>query len=104
MTSYTWVILELDEYEEMKISLKKDKSQDKEGWKKPSRFLSVLIDKVAEKHDMHTSIVANYIRTKLSFEIVRSQVLCIRGSRTLRKAVVDVGDVEVVQHVAGIRE
>ena len=69
-----------------------------------SRFLSVLIDKVAEKHDMHTSIVANYIRTKLSFEIVRSQVLCIRGSRTLRKAVVDVGDVEVVQHVAGIRE
>ena len=69
-----------------------------------SRFLSVLIEKVAEKHDMHTSIVANYIRTKLSFEIVRSQVLCIRGSRTLRKSVVDIADVELVQHVAGIRE
>ena len=69
-----------------------------------SKFLSVLIDKVAEKHDMHTSIVANYIRTKLSFEIVRSQVLCIRGSRTLRRSVVDVGDVELVQHVARIRE
>ena len=68
------------------------------------RFISALIDKVAEKHDVHTSIVANYIRTKLSFEIVKSQVLCIRGSRTLRKSVVDVADVELVQHVAGIRE
>ena len=62
------------------------------------------INKVAEKHDMHMSVVANYIRTKLSFEIVRSQVLCIRGSRSLRRPNIDVSEVEVVQHVAGIRE
>ena len=69
-----------------------------------SRFISLLIEKVAEKHDMHTSLVANYIRTKLSFEIVRSQVLCVRGSRTLKKSCLDIGEVEVVQHVAGIRQ
>ena len=69
-----------------------------------NKFLSVLINKVAEKHDMHMSIVANYIRTKLSFEIVRSQVLCVRGSRSLRRPNIDVSEVEVVQHVAGIRE
>jgi hypothetical protein len=68
------------------------------------RFLKTLIAKVAEKQDMHSSIVANYIRTKLSFEIVKSQVLCIRGSRKMKKPFVDVGEVEVVQHVAGIRE
>ena len=69
-----------------------------------SRFISLLIEKVAEKRDMHTSLVANYIRTKLSFEIVRSQVLCVRGSRTLKKSCLDIGEVEVVQHVAGIRQ
>ena len=37
-----------------------------------NKFLSVLINKVAEKHDMHMSILANYIRTMFSFEIVRS--------------------------------
>ena len=71
---------------------------------KTSRFLAVLIDKVADKHDMEKSIAANHIRTKLSFEIIKSQVLCIRGSRSLRKSFVDVAEVEVVQHVAGIRE
>ena len=69
-----------------------------------SRFIFLLIEKVAEKRDMHTSLVANYIRTKLSFEIVRSQVLCVRGSRTLKKSCLDIGEVEVVQHVAGIRQ
>ena len=69
-----------------------------------NRLLTTLIAKVAEKQDMHSSIVANYIRTKLSFEIVKSQVLCIRGSRKMKKPFVDVGEVEVVQHVAGIRE
>ena len=69
-----------------------------------SRFLATLIDKVADKHNMEKSIVANYIRTKLSFEIIRSQVLCIRGSRTLKKSVLEIADVEVVQHLAGIRE
>ena len=67
-------------------------------------FISTLINKVAEKQSMPTSIVANYIRTKLSFELVNSQVLCIRGSRKLKKSFVDLGEVEVVQHVAGIRE
>ena len=65
------------------------------------------IDKVAlldSRPDMHTSIMANYIRTKLSFEIVKSQLLCIRGLWRMRKPYVDVGEVEVVQHVAGFRE
>ena len=38
-----------------------------------SKFVSKLIEKIADKHDIPNSIVANYVRTKLSFELVRSQ-------------------------------
>ena len=69
-----------------------------------SRFLGTLIEKIAEKNNMQTSIVANYVRTKLSFEIIRSQVLCIRGSRSLRKSNVELSEVEIVQQLSNIRE
>ena len=38
------------------------------------KFLGRLIQKVAEKKNMEKSVVANYIRTKISFELIRSQV------------------------------
>ena len=47
------------------------------------RFISMLIVKVSEKRDIPVSVIANYIRVKLSFILVRSQVICIRGSRKL---------------------
>ena len=49
--------------------------------------------------------MANYIRSKVSYELVRSQVKCIRGSRSLRKRMqVDVKEIEVVNSVAEIRD
>ena len=39
------------------------------------RFFALLIRKIAEKRDVPISVVANYVRTKLSFVLVRSQVL-----------------------------
>ena len=68
-----------------------------------SKFISTLINKVAEKHDQNVSEVAKYIRTKLSFHLVRSQVLCIRGSRTLRAPCINVGEMEIVQGQSSIR-
>ena len=68
-----------------------------------SRCILTLIEKVAEKNKTQTSIVANYVRTKLSFEIVRSQVLCIRGSRSIKKAIMDLSEVEIVQQLANIK-
>ena len=46
--------------------------------------------------DLPTSVVANYVRTKISFELVRSQVMCLRGARTRKKLNVEVGEMEVV--------
>lgn len=68
------------------------------------RFMSRLITKIAEKKDVPMSTIANYVRTKLSFILVRSQVLCIRGSRKLWRHNMDIQEAEVVQCVGRIRE
>ena len=49
------------------------------------RFLTELAQKVSEKKQMCYSIAISWLRAKLSFNLLRSAVLCIRGSRTLRK-------------------
>ena len=66
-------------------------------------FVSKLIEKVAEKNGVERSQVAGYIRTKVSFELIRSQVACIRGSRSLwRNSVVNIGEIELVNSLARI--
>ena len=73
--------------------------------KETDRFVSKLVEKVAEKKDCERSLVANYIRTKVSFELVRSQVNCIRGSRSLwKKPQLNTGEIEVVQNDSNIEE
>ena len=57
-----------------------------------SQFLSKLVEKVAEKRGIDKGGVANYIRTKVAYELVRSQVACIRGSQSLwKKPVINTG-------------
>ena len=69
------------------------------------RFLSLLIQKIAEKRDVPVSVIANYVRTKLSFVLVRAQVLCLRGCRKLwQRTVVNAGEAEVVNCKGTIRE
>ena len=65
------------------------------------------MEKIAEKNGMEVSEVSNYIRTKLPYQLVRSQVECIRGSRSLfplSKATIDTGEIEVVNKSARIGE
>ena len=44
-----------------------------------------LADKIATKSEDEYSKVANYIRCKVAFIVLRSALLCSRGSRTVRK-------------------
>ena len=69
-----------------------------------SRFVSRLVEKVSQKKNMDKSVVANYLRTKVSFELVRSQVAMIRGSRSLKKLTIDTDEVELVNNASSIRE
>ena len=57
-----------------------------------SRFVSQLVEKVAAKKDLEKSVVANTLNKKVSFELVRSQIACIRGSRSLKAIHIDLND------------
>ena len=65
--------------------------------KETSRFISKLIELLGEKKEILTRTMASYIRTKLSFNLVRSQVMCIRGSRTLYTKI-DTENIEVTPY------
>ena len=60
------------------------------------RFIQVLSSSIARKRKSDISITTNWIRSKLSFALLRSAILCVRGSRTLRKKInIDVGNIEI---------
>ena len=60
-------------------------------------FLSKLAEKIAHKQNIPKSTISNYIRTKISFELVRAQGECLRGSRSKRQPFnLDVKESEVV--------
>ena len=49
-----------------------------------TRFLKPLAGKIAEKDNEEYSAVMAWIRCKLSFALLRSAVMCVRGSRSSR--------------------
>ena len=71
--------------------------------KETDRFVARLVQKISEKKHLEASVVANYVRRKVSFELVKSQIDCIRGSRNLwKKPVIDIGEIELVDGAASI--
>ena len=50
-------------------------------------FFNRMADKLAEKRNIATSQARMWVRTKLSFALLRATSLCIRGSRTKRQFV-----------------
>ena len=47
-------------------------------------FIKTLSAKLTEKRDMPYSIVINWMRSKISFALLRSAILCVRGTRNWR--------------------
>lgn len=72
--------------------------------KETGRFVSKLVEKVAVKKGLEMSVVANTIRKKVSFELIRSQVACIRGSRSLRVVQIEMNDADLTHHMSHIRD
>ena len=66
-------------------------------------FVKKIVEKIAEKKNIECSVVANTIRRKVSFELVRSQIACIRGSRSLKAMFLDMNDAEIVENISNIR-
>ena len=47
-----------------------------------SRFVSELANKLSIKQNEEYSVVISWLRVRLSLEILRSVILCVRGSQT----------------------
>ena len=52
-----------------------------------SMFYKRLSKMIADKRNININIATNLIRTKLSFSLLRMCLLCIRGSRSIKKDV-----------------
>ena len=48
-----------------------------------SVFLKRLMNLIAKKRNEHISTITSFMRTKINFALLRSILLCIRGSRSL---------------------
>ena len=47
-------------------------------------FMTTLVDKIATKRDLRLSVVMSWLRKRLSFALIRAEVLCIRGCLSWR--------------------
>ena len=61
------------------------------------KFLSNLANKISLKEDEKYSDTITWIRTRISFEILRSAIMCVRGSRVpFKKPTQDLTDFELM--------
>lgn len=71
--------------------------------KETDRFLTQLSSHISSKTDVEMSIVMNWIRSVLSFAMLKSAILCVRGTRNQRKRInFDMGDIEIISTVSKI--
>ena len=55
-----------------------------------------LAELLAEKRNESLSKVKNWMRTRLNFNLLRSCLLCLRGSRSIRKeTILDVDEIDI---------
>ena len=67
------------------------------------RFITRLAELLALKDNEKYSVVVGWIRARLSFEILRSTLLCVRGSRTpWRREAWTPQDFELMSVAAGL--
>jgi len=55
-----------------------------------AKFYSRLADMIAEKRNSQKSVVVNWIRTKICFALLRSCLMCLRGSRSVNRNIIQV--------------
>ena len=51
------------------------------------------------KRKVEKSLVVSWMRTKLSFALTRSTLICLRGSRMLKKCEYALDDIEIAENI-----
>ena len=54
-------------------------------------FYARLAEIIADKRKVANSITTNWIRTKICFALLKSCLLCLRGSRSVNRNVTSIG-------------
>ena len=68
------------------------------------RFLAELAQNLSYKKQMNYSIVTHWLRAKLCFNQLRSVVLCVRGSRTIKHELnTDFSGAEIAKEIGKIK-
>jgi hypothetical protein len=67
------------------------------------RFLAELALKLSGRKQVEHSMVMYWLRAKLSFNLLRCAVLCLRGSRTIKQEVnYDINSIETLNEIGRI--
>ena len=62
-----------------------------------TKAIAVLINKLSEKRDFDRSLIGQWVNAKVSFELLRSAILCIRGSRNRKTTLAnEIDNVELI--------
>ncbi len=69
-------------------------------------FYKKLAEKLAEKRNLTISEATCFVRTKINYSLIKSLVLCIRGSRSVRDNVdpIAVTDIELINEISGVKD
>ena len=59
------------------------------------RFHSRLAERIADKKGEHYSRNVAWIRARTSFALLRSALICLRGSRTIRRRKMDLTNADI---------
>ena len=65
-------------------------------------FYSRLAGPLSTKRRLEKSTVVSWLRTKISFALLRSAIMCIRGSRSTRKTEQHLDDIELAENISKI--
>ena len=60
-------------------------------------FYSRLAELISIKRNINKSMVVSWMRTKLNFSLLRSMLLCLRGSRSQKLEEVNLQDIEIAE-------
>ena len=72
------------------------------GAREAERCNAELAAKIAKKKKLEYSSIMHWLRVKQSFNLVKSAVLCLRGSRTIKQPNYDIDDVQIFNNNGNI--
>ena len=62
-----------------------------------SKAISLMINKLSEKRDIDRSLMGQWLNAKISFELLRSAILCLRGSRNRKRTLLEKTEIDNIE-------